>query len=129
MIFRHAQKTLKRAHNWDSDNNGSWMVSGNKFHKVEPESAKLCCPYLVILEWVQKGCHELQIGGDFDLPGRTIWCMSILHELVVTVVYLSILAVNSHGITTARETFTIEYSWQLKCILLNCSDEIRVKTQ
>jgi len=34
MVFKYAQ-------NYDSDNDGSWMVSGNELHKVGPETAKL----------------------------------------------------------------------------------------
>ena len=33
---------LQAPQNWHSDNDGSWMVSGSKFNKVRPETAKLC---------------------------------------------------------------------------------------
>ena len=33
-----------------TDNDGSWTVSGSELHKVGPETAKLLCPYLVVLE-------------------------------------------------------------------------------
>ena len=43
------------------------MVSGSEFHKVGPETAKLLCPYLIVL---LQDRHALQIRDDFVVQMR-----------------------------------------------------------
>ena len=61
---------FKRAQNWDSNNDGSWTVSGSEFHKVRPETAKLCCPYLIVLE---RDTADLPCAADW----RWVPCIDV----------------------------------------------------
>jgi len=57
---------FKRTQNWDSDNNGSWTVSGSELHKVGPETAKLRFPYLVMKQGTAR--------SPFTADQRWLWC-------------------------------------------------------